>query len=138
MLLQVPSITLRNAAQPNTQMPIVGLGTGGYGDANGNGGMYSCLSLIFFSSTCSVHLYKYAIEYIIISRLGEYWGDEVAEQATAQWLSIGGRRIDTSLSYGDQTGIGNAIKASGIPRGMCRKTRRVKGDKWNKKERVER
>lgn len=35
----------------------------------------------------------------------------------SDWLSVGGRRIDTSLSYGDQVGIGNAIKASGIPRG---------------------
>eukprot|EP00026_Physarum_polycephalum_P012239 Phypoly_transcript_12526.p1 GENE.Phypoly_transcript_12526~~Phypoly_transcript_12526.p1 ORF type:complete len:333 (+),score=33.99 Phypoly_transcript_12526:49-1047(+) len=83
-MASVPTITLQNAAHPNTQMPVVGLGTGGYGDESGNG--------------------------------GEYWGDSVAEQAVAQWLSVGGRRIDTSLSYGDQTGIGNAIKASGIPR----------------------
>lgn len=33
-----PSITLLNAAVPGTQMPIVGLGTGGYGNASGYGG----------------------------------------------------------------------------------------------------
>jgi diketogulonate reductase-like aldo/keto reductase len=65
-------------------MPIVGLGTGGYGDKNGQG--------------------------------GEHWDDDVAYRATLDWLALGGRRIDTSLNYGDQKGIGKAIKASGIPR----------------------
>jgi hypothetical protein len=58
---------------------------------------------------------------------GEYWDDAVAEQAVTQWLSVGGRRIDTSLSYGDQTGIGNAIKTSGIPRGMRGGERKRRG-----------
>lgn len=29
-----------NATQPNTFMPIIGLGTGGYGNAQGQGGEY--------------------------------------------------------------------------------------------------
>lgn len=82
--VNIPSVTLMNAAQPNTEMPIMGLGTGGYGNAQGEG--------------------------------GEFWDDNVAFKAVTNWLSVGGRRIDTSLSYGDQVGIGNAIKASGISR----------------------
>jgi len=74
-------------------MPIVGLGTGGYGSPNGTG--------------------------------GEHWNDTVAQQAASDWLSLGGRRIDTSWSYGDQTGIGNAIKASGIPRDQIFVTSKV-------------
>jgi len=93
VLMQTPAVLLRNAAQPNTMMPVVGLGTGGYGSPNGTG--------------------------------GEHWNDSVAQQATLDWLSVGGRRIDTSLSYGDQTGIGNAIKMSGIPRDQIFVTSKV-------------
>ena len=42
----------------------------------------------------------------------EYWDDDVAEKAIASWLTLGGRRIDTSLSYHDQTGIGKALAAA--------------------------
>mmetsp|Transcript_3688 Transcript_3688/g.4091 ORF Transcript_3688/g.4091 Transcript_3688/m.4091 type:complete len:335 (-) Transcript_3688:20-1024(-) len=47
---------------------------------------------------------------------GEHWDNTVSEKATAEWLELGGRRIDTSTSYGTQIGIGNAIAASKIPR----------------------
>ena len=44
------------------------------------------------------------------------WNDTVAEKAVKEWLALGGRRIDGSLGYLDQVGVGNAVKASGIPR----------------------
>lgn len=47
---------------------------------------------------------------------GDKWDDSVAEKAVAEFLKLGGRRIDTSLMYGTQKGIGKGIKKSGIPR----------------------
>ena len=37
--------------------------------------------------------------------------------ASLLWLRLGGRRFDGALSYGCDTGIGSAIRASGVPRG---------------------
>ena len=81
-----PSVTLKNAAQPGTKMPVTGIGTWGYVHQPGTG------------------------------IPGEVWNDTVAEKAMKEWLALGGRRIDGSLGYGDQVGVGNAVKASGIPR----------------------
>ena len=53
---------------------------------------------------------------MITGKPGEVWNNTVAEAATTQWLALGGRYIDTALTYGTQEGIGRAIKASGIPR----------------------
>ena len=36
--------------------------------------------------------------------------------ATLTWLKVGGRRIDNGDSYEDMHAIGEAMKASGIPR----------------------
>jgi hypothetical protein len=36
----VPSVPLHNAALPGMKMPIIGIGTGGYGNASGWGGEY--------------------------------------------------------------------------------------------------
>jgi len=47
---------------------------------------------------------------------GEIWNDSVAEQATMEWLSLGGRHIDAALKYLDQVGVGRGVKVSGIPR----------------------
>ena len=47
---------------------------------------------------------------------GEVWNDTVSEKAIGQWLSMGGRRIDGSVDYGDQVGVGKAVEASKIPR----------------------
>ena len=47
---------------------------------------------------------------------GETWNDDIAEKAIGQWLALGGRRVDGSKGYGDQVGVGKAIKASGLPR----------------------
>ena len=47
---------------------------------------------------------------------GEIWTDDVAEKAVGQWLNLGGRRIDASLNYLNEPGIGRAMKASSVPR----------------------
>lgn len=82
---EMPTVTLMNAAQPGTKMPVSGIGTGGY---------------VFEPRT----------------QPGEIWNDDVAEKAVGEWLKLGGRRIDGAYSYGDQVGIGKAIKASGVSR----------------------
>jgi len=47
---------------------------------------------------------------------GEWWNDTVSEVAVKEWIRFGGRRIDTSLLYYTQKGVGKAWKASGVPR----------------------
>lgn len=81
-----PSVTLMNAAKPGTKMPVTGIGTGYYNHQQGSG------------------------------RPGEFWNDTIAEKAIKEWITLGGRRIDGCVDYGDQIGIGNAVKASGVPR----------------------
>ena len=83
--LEVPTVTLMNAAAPGTKMPVVGIGTGGY---------------MFEPRTGP----------------GEIWTEDVAEKAVEQWLKLGGRRIDASLNYRNEPGVGRAIKASRVPR----------------------
>ena len=81
-----PSVALMNAAKPAMKMPVAGLGTWGY-----------------------VHHPNTGIP-------GEVWNDSIAETVVGQWLALGGRRIDGSLGYMDQVGVGKAIKASGVAR----------------------
>ena len=47
---------------------------------------------------------------------GEDWNDSISAVAIAEWLKLGGRRIDTALDYGTQIGIGEAVVKSGVPR----------------------
>ena len=47
---------------------------------------------------------------------GEIWTEDVAEKAVGEWLNMGGRRIDASLNYRNEPGVGRAIKASSVPR----------------------
>lgn len=48
---------------------------------------------------------------------GEYWTDAIARKAVSEWLSRGGRRLDTSLAwYHDLKGVGQGIVDSGVPR----------------------
>ncbi|XP_065187095.1 aldo-keto reductase Mvan_2161-like [Sycon ciliatum] len=47
---------------------------------------------------------------------GECMNNETAYKATLDFLRAGGRRIDTAITYHDQTGIGKAIKDSGVAR----------------------
>ena len=83
--VEVPSVTLMNAAIPGTKMPVVGIGTGAY-------------------------VYKPRTE------PGEIWTNDTAEKAVGEWLTLGGRRIDASLSYRNQPGVGKAIKESSVNR----------------------
>ena len=82
----VPSVSLMNAAKPGTKMPVAGIGTWGYVHKQGTG------------------------------RPGEVWNDTLAEASISKWLKMGGRRIDGAIGYGDQVGVGNGIKSSGVPR----------------------
>ena len=47
---------------------------------------------------------------------GEIWTEDICEKASKQWLDMGGRRIDASLSYRNQPGVGRAIKDSNVSR----------------------
>lgn len=82
-----PSVTLHNAARPNTLMPVMGIGTASY-----------------------VH------GKVPSTPRAEVWNDSVAEVAVKKFLQLGGRRIDGAHDYWCQAGVGRAIKASGVPR----------------------
>ena len=62
---------------------------------------------------------------------GEVWNDDIAEKAVGQWLKLGGRRIDGSLGYGDQVGVGKAVKASGLQREEIFMTSKVNPVEYN-------
>ncbi|XP_065187097.1 aldo-keto reductase Mvan_2161-like [Sycon ciliatum] len=47
---------------------------------------------------------------------GECMNNKTARRATLDFLRAGGRRIDTAITYHDQTGIGRAIRHSRVPR----------------------
>jgi len=81
-----PTVTLTNAAKPGLKMPVAGIGTWSY-----------------------VHVPGTGIP-------GEVWNDTVGEKAVKEWLALGGRRIDGASHYGDQVGVGKAVKESGISR----------------------
>lgn len=75
-LAVVPTVKLPGEVGGGVEMPIVGIGTGGYG------------------SNFRDHAYQFVLE----------------------WLQLGGPRIDTALSYGDQPAIARAIADSKIDR----------------------
>ena len=81
-----PDVDLMNAAKPGSKMPVTGIGTWGYVHTPGTG------------------------------RPGEVWNDTTAEKAVSEWIKLGGRRIDGSIGYRDQVGVGKAIKSSGVAR----------------------
>ena len=101
VVADVPSVTLMNAAKPGTKMPVSGIGTWGYVHTQGTG------------------------------KPGEVWNDTVAEKAISQWISFGGRRIDGSMGYGDQVGVGNAVKSSGIARNEIFMTSKISLQGYN-------
>ena len=72
-------VPLHNAADPNTLMPVAGLGTAFHFCFNKSSGNQSFA-------------------------------------ASRMWLQLGGRRFDGALSYGCDIGVGNAMRASGLPR----------------------
>jgi diketogulonate reductase-like aldo/keto reductase len=83
-LAAVPSVPLHNGAVPGLRMPILGLGTGGFGHYGGIG--------------------------------GDVWDDSVSQKAVRTFLMYGGRRIDSSLDYKTQKGVGAGMRFSGTPR----------------------
>ncbi|WP_026931859.1 aldo/keto reductase [Glycomyces tenuis] len=54
-------------------------------------------------------------------------GDEEARRAVETALELGYRLVDTAEMYGNEAGVGDAIAASGIPRGQIFLTTKV----WN-------
>ncbi len=82
-----PSVPLPLA--PGVEMPVVGLGTGSYGQLAADGS----------------------------TSFGEYWNDTVAAQAVAAFLKQGGRRLDCSLKwYHDLAGVREGMARAGLPR----------------------
>lgn len=77
--LNIPTFLLQNAAQPETRMPAVGLGTGGDLQAQS------------------------AIAH------PEFWNYSVGYQASLKWFSVGGRSWDTAITYESESGIAEAI-----------------------------
>ena len=62
---------------------------------------------------------------------GEQWNDSSAEVAIKAWLQAGGRRIDGSLHYGDQAGVGKAVAESGIARNKLFITSKIPCNGYN-------
>lgn len=83
---EIPSVELKNAARPGTQMPFIGLGTGGYGHDPS------------------------------VKQPEDWDIPPIPGDAVQMWLQLGGKRIDAALSYLNQVEIGKAIKASGKAR----------------------
>ncbi len=84
----VPSVALRNAAQPGLTMPAIGLGTGAYSD---NPLGYDVYPQCWVTSAgCGA------------------W----VERAVSEFISVGGRRIDSANSYQNQVSVGNALAAA--------------------------
>jgi 2,5-diketo-D-gluconate reductase A len=54
--------------------------------------------------------------------------DDVAEVAIADALKAGYRLVDTASKYGNETGVGRGIRASGIPRSEVFLTTKLRGD----------
>ena len=53
--------------------------------------------------------------------------DDTAERAVTTALEVGYRLIDTAKLYGNEAGVGRAIRASGLPRDEVYVTTKV----WN-------
>lgn len=95
----VPSVSLHNAANAGLTMPAIGLGTGAYGQnaSVGFGGYPECWAefpaQMHGAGACGVYV----------------------RQAVDDWLSLGGRRIDSANSYSNQLQVGRALHASAVP-----------------------
>jgi len=85
----MPYITLKNAAVPGNHMPVIGLGTGGYGDTAGK--LPEC-----WWDICD--------------------HGKLAETAMTKWLNLGGRRFDDATSYYHQKATGRVIQETSVPR----------------------
>jgi hypothetical protein len=85
----MPSVKLQNAAKDGETYPVIGLGTGGYGQTAG--GKPEC-----WWDICD--------------------NGEIAEESILKWLELGGRRIDDATSYYHQKATGRALKRTSVPR----------------------
>jgi diketogulonate reductase-like aldo/keto reductase len=95
-----PCVVLKNAAAPGVCMPAIGVGTGGYAGTNPFYGSWpenwnECIE----DPTCATPDPPGAA------------GNSYCQSAISTWLTLGGRRIDTSASYRNQRGVGQAINA---------------------------
>ena len=95
-----PCVVLKNAAAPGVCMPAIGVGTGGYAGTNPFYGSWpenwnECIE----DPTCAAPDPPGAA------------GNSFCQSAISTWLTLGGRRIDTSASYRNQRGVGQAINA---------------------------
>lgn len=91
-----PPVSLKNAAQKGTLMPVVGLGTGSYRRSGTPGRAKAGESAPEWSA--------------------QYWNDEITTSAVAKFIGLGGQRIDASPDYGNLVGVGEGIRRSGVPR----------------------
>jgi len=89
----IPYFTLNNTARSDLKMPAVGLGLGAYAfnDAVGYGGWPECLK---DSNGCGPYTVR----------------------AVREWIALGGRRLDTANTYGNDRSIGEAIRGSRVDR----------------------
>ena len=89
------TVTLRNSADPNVQMPLIGLGTGGYGSCLGIDNKTCCATkACWWSKPCP----------------------SMARDATRNWLQLGGLRIDSANSYDNDDAVGKGLRDARIPR----------------------
>lgn len=101
----IEGIPLKNTADAGVNMPLCGLGTGGYGN-----GKYQNLGEY---PECWTDMHPDASGNI--PHPGIDCSKEVTN-ATLTWLQVGGRRIDNGDSYEDMHAVGDAIQASGVKR----------------------
>jgi 2,5-diketo-D-gluconate reductase A len=63
--------------------------------------------------------------------------DRDAERAVALAIEAGYRHVDTAAGYGNETGVGNALKASGVPRDELFVTSKLSKDMHGRKLAIE-
>jgi diketogulonate reductase-like aldo/keto reductase len=103
--VSAPSVTLKNAADPNVLMPFSGAGSGGYtGNATTYGAYPECWNGCYDPGCLMPDPPSF-----------RSCGDWV-EAALATYIQLGGRRIDSSDSYHSQMYAGAALSASGLSR----------------------
>lgn len=61
------------------------------------------------------------------SARSSFKGECTVTEAVKQWLSLGGRHIDTANNYGTQPDVGRALEESGVPRADIFLTTKIPG-----------
>lgn len=61
--------------------------------------------------------------------------DAEAERAVAEAIGVGYRLVDTAYKYGNETGVGRGLRASGVPREELFVTSKLNGE-WHGREKV--